>query len=132
VTWLYIRYRPGTVTSSTQLVYGGALYTIGGQPTLKLIAFEFPVIAAVKRGRGLVWGRAPVKRQTQVFVQHEVGSRWRTIGTVRTASDGVFEFHFRARGNGRYRAQIKHGMVSLGYDSTPIPPKRTHALANAG
>ena len=132
VIWLLIRYEPAYLNAPPAGKYGGALFTVSGEPTLKLRAFEFPVVAAVKGGRGFVWGRAPVKHKTQVFVQHAIGSRWRTIGRVRTTADGVFEFHFTARGNGRYRAQIKHGLVSLGYDSTPIPPKRDRAFKGGG
>ena len=130
VVWLDVLYPPGSVASSTTLVYGGALYSLAGQPTLKTQAYEFPVVASVNRSHSFVWGRAPVTRRTKVFVQRLKGRRWRTIATVRTGSDGVFEFHFNARGNGLYRARIKHGMISLPYDSRPIPPKRIHACAS--
>jgi hypothetical protein len=34
--------------------------------------------------------------------------------------------HFKARGNGTYRAQVAKGGYSLPYYSAKIPPKRTH------
>jgi hypothetical protein len=128
VIWLLIRYEPVFLDAPPAGIYGGGLFTTTGKPTLKLRAFEFPVTAAVKHGHGLVWGRAPVTRRTHVFVQHQVGHRWRTIGTLRTAADGVFELHFSARGNGTYRARIKHGLTSVPYNSRPIPGKRIHAF----
>ena len=130
VIWLKVLYPPGTVASATTLVYGGALYGINGLPTLKLRAFEFPVVASVNGSHGFVWGRAPVTRRTKVFVQHLVGRRWQTIASVRTGRDGIFEMHFKARHNGFYRARVRHGRVSLAYNSRSIPPKRIHACAS--
>ncbi len=106
---------------------GAGLYASSGQPKLTLRAFAFPVVAAVsRRGAGLVWGRAPVEHRVQVVVEHEVGRRWLRLGTLRTASDGVFQLQFPAHGNGLYRAQVVRGPTSLAYNSTPIPRKRTH------
>ncbi|HLY49016.1 MAG TPA: hypothetical protein VKR21_07455 [Solirubrobacteraceae bacterium] len=104
---------------------GRGLYTSTGEPKLMLRAFAFPVIARVRHGHGLVWGRAPVSSRVRVAVQRALGSRWRTIATVKTASDGVFSLHFKAHHNGLYRARVIGGPTSLAYDSTPIPPKYT-------
>jgi hypothetical protein len=106
--------------------YGQSLYYASGKPKLTLSAFSFPVIAAVAHDRGLVWGRAPASGRTRVTIQHEVGRRWNTIGTARTSTDGVFQFHFTANRNGTYRAKLANGRTSLAYSSVPIPPVRTH------
>ena len=107
------------------------LVDVPGQPSLKQEAFGFPVIAVVKR-HGYVWGRAPVKHRVKVFVQHLVKGRWRSVGSVRTKSDGVFQLSFKARGNGFYRAKIRHGGISLPYNSRSIPARQTHPFSNVG
>ena len=104
---------------------GGGLYTSTGQPKLTLQAFAFPVIASVTHGRGLVWGRVPVSHRVRVSIQHAVGHRWRRLATTTSGRDGVFSIRIRAKHNGVYRAQADH-LISLPYNSRPIPPKRTH------
>jgi len=64
-------------------------------------------------------------------VERGAGRGWKRIATLRTGSDGVFLLRFRARANGRYRARVAHGPVSLAYDSTAIPPRR-HACSTPG
>lgn len=110
---------------------GGGLYKGSGQPKPSLQAFGFPVVAAVSRGRGFVWGRAPVSGRVHMIVERRAGRRWQQVTTTLTGSDGVFEVHFKAGGNATYRARVAHGPTSLAYDSTPIPPRRTH-LFNSG
>ena len=95
-------------------------------PKLTLQALAFPFIASVNRKGGYAWGRVPVSHSVKVFVQHQRGSSWRTVKSVRTGRDGVFTAHFRARGNGTYRAQVAHGQISLPYFSAKIPGKRLH------
>lgn len=112
--------------NSPQLVFGGGLYTSAGVPKPMMQAFRFPVVAGVTHGRGFVWGRAPVSGRVRVAIAHKVGHRWKRIGTARTSSDGVFDFHFAANRNGTYRASAPHGDISQAYDSTPIPRARTH------
>jgi hypothetical protein len=131
VVWLLINYTPAFLNAPPAGRYGGALYTRTGQPTLKMQAFEFPVIASVNHGRGYVWGRAPAGGHAKVLIQRKQGKGWKTLGSARTASDGVFQFHFGAHGNGTYRASVNGGPVSLGYFSAPIPPKRTKAFSAA-
>ncbi len=109
---------------------GGGLYTTAGQPKLTLRAFAFPVVASVAGGRGLVWGRVPASRRVRVTVQRAVGHHWRRVATTTSGPDGIFSARIRAKRNGLYRAQAQH-LVSLPYDSRPIPPRRTH-LFNSG
>lgn len=126
IIWFTVRDLPGRIVDSPGFVNGGALYTSTGRPKLTLRAFSFPVVASVAHGHGFVWGRAPVSRAVQVVVERGAGRGWKRIATLRTGSDGVFLLPFRARANGRYRARVAHGPVSLAYDSTAIPPRRTH------
>jgi len=112
--------------NSPSFINGGGLYTSTGTPKPMMQAFDFPVVAGISRGQGFVWGRAPVSRRTEVVIEHKVGGTWRRLMTANTASDGVFEVHFAATHNGSYRAQIPHSLVSLGYNSEPIAPVRTH------
>jgi hypothetical protein len=107
---------------------GAGLYRNSGEPKLTVTAFAFPVVASVSHGHGFVWGRAPVRHRVKVVVQRALGTQWRTVATLRTGSDGVFSARFRAGGNGVYRAYVIGGPTSLGYDSRPIPPRRTHAF----
>jgi hypothetical protein len=107
---------------------GHGLYFAPGKPKLVLQAFSFPVIASVKGGQGLVWGRAPVSRSVRVVVQRSVGGRWRAVAGTRSGSDGVFLARFGARGNGVYRATVAGGPVSLPYNSRPIPPIMTRQI----
>jgi hypothetical protein len=127
IIWFTVADEPGPASAeSPSFVNGGGLYTSSDKPKLTLQAFSFPVVASVSRGRGFVWGRAPVSAPVRVVVERAAGKRWQSLGTVRTASDGVFEFHFQARVNGTYRAVVVHGPTSLSYNSAPIPAKRTH------
>jgi hypothetical protein len=127
VVWFLAQDPPMVAPNSPSLVYGGGLYDSLGRPKPMMLAFRFPVVAAVTRHRGFVWGRAPVSRRTRVVIERRSGHRWRQIGTVHSGSDGVFEFHFAANGNGVYRARIPHGIASPGYNSRAIPAVRTHA-----
>jgi hypothetical protein len=104
------------------------LYSASGQPKPTLQAVAFPVVAGLTHGRGFVWGRAPVSHSVRVVVERAVGRRWRTLTTVRTGRAGVFVAYFAARRNGVYRAQVVGGPTSLPYNSTPIPPRRTHLV----
>ncbi len=122
VIWQVIRDYAGAIPS------GGGVYTISGAPKLTLYAYAFPFIAAVRRGRGLAWGRAPVSRRIKVVIQRRRGRRWVTVARTRTRADGVFLVHFPARGNGLYRARLANGRLSLAYNSRPIPAKRTHLV----
>jgi hypothetical protein len=126
VIWLFVADAPAGTPANIFFFNGGGLYRNSGQPKLALRAFAFPVVAGVQRGRGFVWGRAPVSRRVQVAVERAEGPSWKRVATIPTGPDGVFYVKFRARGNGRYRARVVNGAVSLTYDSTPIPPRRTH------
>lgn len=107
---------------------GGGLETTAGVAKPSMSAFAFPFIASVKGRSGYAWGRAPLRRRVKVFVQHEVKGRWRRVATAHSDGYGIFQAHFRARGNGTYRAQVaENGQLSLPYFSAKIPPRRTHA-----
>ncbi|MGI8412584.1 MAG: hypothetical protein ACR2QA_08820 [Solirubrobacteraceae bacterium] len=128
VIWFSARDNPTASTLTN--VLGGGLYRSSGRPKLTLRAFAFPVVASVSRARGFVWGRAPVSRRVLVVVERHTGHRWMRMAQIRTGSDGVFYVRFRATGNGLYRARVLGGAVSLPYDSTPIPPRRTHLFSS--
>jgi hypothetical protein len=121
VIWQDILDGPGHDAAS-----GSGLYSASGRPKLTLRALAFPVVASVSRGRGFVWGRAPVSSPARVVVERALGRSWRSVATVRTGSDGVFDVSFAAHGNRLYRARLAGGAASLAYDSRPIPPRRTH------
>jgi hypothetical protein len=120
VIWLTVLDQPN------QSEPGRGLYWSPGQPKLMLQGFAFPVVAGVSRGHGFAWGRVPVSHRVRVAVQHRVGHSWRHVATVRSGSDGIFYVGFGARRNGLYRARVIGGPTSLAYNSTPIPPRRTH------
>lgn len=106
---------------------GDGLYDISGAPKTDLWAYAFPFIASVHHRSGFVWGRVPVSKRIKVRVERRYGRRWRVVATARTARDGIFVAHFRARGNGLYRAvPASHLQPSLTYNSRPIPPARLH------
>jgi hypothetical protein len=105
---------------------GGGLETQAGTPKPTMKAFGFPFIASVKGRKGYAWGRAPNARRVKVIIGHEVKGKWKRVATVRTDRWGVFTAHFKARGNGTYRATAADGTTSLPYFSAKIPPKRTH------
>jgi hypothetical protein len=117
------------VSASDPTLSGTGLLNTDGAPKPTLQAFAFPFIASVNRKGGYAWGRVPVSHSVRVFVQHKRGGRWRTVKSVRTGRDGVFTAHFRARGNGTYRAQVAHGPISLPYFSAKIPGRRLHAAS---
>jgi hypothetical protein len=92
-----------------------------------MTAFSFPFIASVGRDhKGYGWGKAPVRQKVTVFVQHLMKGKWHQVAKARTDGYGVFQVHFKARGNGTYRAQVAKSGSSLPYYSAKIPPKRTH------
>jgi hypothetical protein len=107
-------------------VSGGGLEFSNSVPKASMSAFGFPFIASVKGRKGYAWGRTPLRHASTVIVQRQVKGQWRRVATVRTDGYGVFQTHFKARGNGTYQAQVAHGASSLPYFSAKIPPKRTH------
>ena len=125
VVWDSIEDQPPAVAEVNPVISGGGLVASSGQPKPSFQAFSFPVIASVSRGRGLVWGRAPVSGPARVVIERSNQGAWQPLATVPTASDGVFDYHFAASTNGIYRAAVVAGPTSLAYNSTPIPAKRT-------
>jgi hypothetical protein len=105
---------------------GGGLETNAGAPKPTMAAFAFPFLASVKSGRGYAWGRAPNAGRAKVFVEHQVKGKWRRVASTRTDRWGIFQVHFKARGNGTYRAKVSHGSTSPSYFSARIPARRTH------
>jgi hypothetical protein len=108
---------------------GGGLESGVGVPKLTMTAFGFPFIASVQHRKGYGWGRAPVRHRVTVYVQHLSHGKWRQVARARTDGYGVFQVHFRARGNGTYRAQVARGGFSVPYFSARIPARRTHPYA---
>ncbi len=106
---------------------GGGLEDSNGVPKPTMTAFGFPFYASVKGRKGYAWGRTPLRHASKVFVERAVKGQWRRVATVKTDSYGVFQAHFKARGNATYRAQVAPGPVSLPYFSAKIPPRRTSA-----
>jgi hypothetical protein len=125
VIWFQIEDPPNQSAVNEQFIPGGGLYTSSGRPKLMMRAFSFPMIASVSHGRVYVWGRVPISRRVRVYVQRAVHGGWRTIASARTQSDGVFVVRARAQGNALYRAYVKGGPVSLGYNTRPIPAQST-------
>lgn len=131
VIWYTLKDYPPAHYTSALVTPGGGLETSTGRPKPMMSAFGFPFIAAVAKGRGYAWGRAPEARRVRVIVARLTHHRWARVATVHTAGDGVFTARFAAKGNGVYRASVIKGPLSLAYNSSPIPPKRTH-LVNSG
>jgi hypothetical protein len=131
VSWLGVR-DPQLSQNCSQPIFtpGGALYAADGRAKPSLRAFSFPFIASVHAGRGFAWGRVPLSKRVRVVVQRRAGRRWIVVARVRTASDGTFSARFPASGKGVFRAVVARGPVSLPYNSTPIPPRRTHAFSS--
>jgi hypothetical protein len=125
VIWFQIQDPPNASGVSEEFLPGGGLYTSSGRPKLMMRAFSFPLIASVSHRRVYVWGRVPIPRRVRVYVQRGVHGGWRTIARARTQSDGVFVVRARAHGNALYRAYVKGGPVSLGYNTRPIPAQST-------
>jgi hypothetical protein len=63
------------------------------RPKPVLTAFRFPFVGYLHRTTVSVWGRDATSDQRPVRVQlrHGKGGRWRTVGTVVSNSNGVFE-----------------------------------------
>jgi hypothetical protein len=129
VTWLGVRDPALTEYCSTpSFTVGGGLYASDGRPKPMLRAFAFPFVAGVDAGSGFAWGRVPVSGRVVVVVLRRAGRRWVLVIRATAASDGTFYVRFGARGAGVYRASVVDGPVSVPYNSTPIPPRRTHAF----
>jgi hypothetical protein len=107
---------------------GGGLETAAGAPKMTMSAFGFPFIASVgKHHKGYAWGRAPVHGRVTVLVSRQAkGGQWHQVAKVHSDGYGVFQAHFKAHGNGTYRAQVAGGGSSLPYFSARIPGRRTH------
>ena len=125
VIWFLIQDPPNTGATNEEFIPGGGLYASSGRPKLMMRAFSFPMIASVSHRRVYVWGRVPISSRVRVYVQLGVHHGWRTIASARTQSDGVFVVRARAHGNALYRAYVKGGPVSLGYNTRPIPAQST-------
>jgi hypothetical protein len=125
VIWFVIEDPQNPGLGSEEFIPGGGLWWSSGRPKLMEQAFSFPLIASVRHRRAYVWGRVPISRRVRVYVQRRFHHRWRTVARVWSRSDGTFVARTRARGNGFYRAYVKHGPLSLSYNSRPIPPQFT-------
>jgi hypothetical protein len=131
VSWYTLEDYPARLANGSTVETGAGLETTSGARKPMMSAVGFPVIASVAHGQGYVWGRAPEARRVTVRIQVRAGRRWVRVTTARSGADGVFQARFAASGNGVYRASVSGGPSSLGYDSRPIPAKRTH-LFNSG
>jgi hypothetical protein len=87
------------------------VYYVDGQPKPALTAYRFPLVAWRVRRSGLdVWGRAPASGR--LLVERLVGSRWKTIRTLRERRHAIFLIQLSAAGPVDLRAQMA-GQTSL-------------------
>jgi hypothetical protein len=91
-TWYALDDNPLADTSSQ----GGLYFSCTGgitcaQPKPAQRSFRFPFVA-FKSGkrRALLWGRSPFGVAGRVRIQWRQGTRWWTLTTLRTDSDGIF------------------------------------------
>ena len=129
VIWFQIQDAPYVVP--TGVTPGGGLYDSTGHAKPMMSAFAFPFVAGDTGRTGFGWGRAPVPAGHVVDVEREAGHHWLRVASAMTRTDGTFYVTFTASGNANYRAHVEQGPTSQTYNSTPIPPKRTH-LFNSG
>jgi hypothetical protein len=125
VIWFVIRDPAHANPLSEDFIPGGGLYWPSGREKLMGRAVAFPMLASVGRRRAYYWGRVPLSRRVRVFVQRAVPGGWRTVASGRTNPSGVFFIASRPHGQALYRAYVRGGPVSLGYNSRPIPAEAT-------
>ncbi|MGI8622843.1 MAG: hypothetical protein ACR2NB_04995 [Solirubrobacteraceae bacterium] len=131
---LYLMWRAGVtlvvwrvlIENPAENPRGGGLFTAGLTPKATARALRFPFFARVSRGRGYAWGKAPAARRPVVILRRTRG-RWRTVARGRSGPDGIFQVRFAATRNASFAARVA-GRTSRAYDSTPVPPRRTHAF----
>ena len=126
VIWFVIQDPANPNPLSEQFIPGGGLYWADGREKLMGQAVAFPMIARVGRKHAYYWGRVPVTRRVRVSVQRAVPGGWRTVAHGKTDSSGVFFIVARPHGQAVYRAYVRGGPVSLGYNSRAIPAEATN------
>lgn len=92
------------------------------RPKPLLRSFRFPFVAFAQNKGLRFWGRTPTSRSGKVRLQVREGSRWKSIGSVRAKTGGIFaglaKSGYGADGVGAVRA------VFAGQPSPGFPMKR--------
>ena len=118
VAWLQIRDAPYPEKGEQAgLWYDGGPRLVCDDPkTPTLNSFRFPFVAYPVRSKVSVWGRTPTSRPGRVMVDQLTPRGWKTLGTLRADSAGIFSGRVPVRKvRGRFRE--------------PLPPPRTYYRA---
>lgn len=122
VTWFQLRDDP-IKTSEFQ----SGLYLDSGpslardKPKLALRAFRFPFVALGGASGVTVWARTPWGKPRTVTVQRQVGSRWRSVATLKANRYGIVFARLPAARSGSYRGRLPTGEASLAFSLTRPP-----------
>jgi hypothetical protein len=99
VTWLQLRDDP----QSSSFLQAGLFYRGSSisrdSPKPLLRAFRFPFVAYPRTGGVTVWGRTPTSKPGRVTVEARIGGRWRSIGKLAAAGNGIFAGGFATSGS---------------------------------
>jgi hypothetical protein len=117
VNWLQLD--DGSLASS---YYQGGLYFVSGKPKPLLESFRFPFVAYRHAKQASVWGRTPFGKRGSVVVEQHVGTRWRSLATLRSDRYGIFRSFVPLQGDGAVRARILgDSETSTPFSLTPVP-----------
>jgi hypothetical protein len=92
LTWFGLEDQKGPSPYQSGLYFHASTLT-DARPKPVLTAFRFPFVAYLHRKTVTVWGRDATSDQQEVTVQlrHGKKGRWRTVGTIASNSDGIFQ-----------------------------------------
>ena len=126
--WFSLRDNPTNGQSFAETVQSG-LYLRGpslaeDRPKQRLIeAFRFPLVAYRRKGGVFFWGRTPNSLGGEITIQLHVGGRWRSVGLLRAAPNGIFSGSVRggepSDRRGAVRARFR-GETTIPFSLQPV------------
>lgn len=99
--WFLVRDNAG---HNYNVSYYSGVYFYNGKKKPSFEAYRFPFVVMPSGGTATVWGISP--RTGTVSVEHQVGSTWTTLFTIRDSAGGVFTRSVPLGLGGNFRAQV--------------------------
>ena len=115
VTWLQLRDEP-----RPQPTQGGLYFRGGGRlgcdrAKLSASAYSFPFVAFRTKSAARVWGRTPAGRSGRVAIEQLQGKKWKSIATLATDRNGIFEKTLKLRSPGKRGTFSVNGSYTRSY-----------------
>jgi hypothetical protein len=89
-TWFLLQDEPKSTPFQSGLYYNSDSVA-GARVKPLLAAFRMPFVAYIKSGGKVqMWGRDATNNQQNVSIQMKVGSKWKTVASIKSNSNGIF------------------------------------------